>query len=177
MFVRAKIIDGKKRRYLVKSYYDKNTKKRHQRNIAYVDLWPEKHVAKFVALHEEYAKSLANAERSDATKVFKQMAASNAAKLFKDIQKFKQAMKINLRPVRRQLDGRGIDPDTGTRQIQYAKSDVPYVLFLRSLSTAKILYQKMLREKPIELWGEDIQSAIKSELNWLNDFRKQLEVK
>jgi hypothetical protein len=109
MFVRTKIIDGKKRRYLVESYYDKTTKKRRQRHIAYIDLWPEKDVKKLIKIHKEYSKALANSERPDVTKAYKRVAVNNAANLWKRIEKFRRAVHIDVTLKRRSVDHRIVD--------------------------------------------------------------------
>jgi hypothetical protein len=114
MFVRSKIIDGKKRRYLVESYRNEHGKPR-QRHIAYIDLWPEKDVKWLINLHREYAKALANSKQPGATKVFKQVAAKNAAKLWIDIEKFTRAVLINVTRKRWGVDGR-MGPDRHKRQ-------------------------------------------------------------
>ena len=122
MFPRVKTIDGKKRRYLVESYRNEQGKPR-QRHIAYIDLWPEKDIARFIEMHRQYKEALANSKRPDVTKVYKQVAKNIATKLWEKIEIFEREMEIKLAPDRNRADGRRIDSGTGLRR--HARQHVP----------------------------------------------------
>ena len=96
MFVRLKTIDGKKRRYLVESCRDKTTGRIRQRHIAYVDLWPEKDIARLIRMIKEYREAWADSERAENTKAFKRVALDKAVTLDIAIRKFKRDMRIDL---------------------------------------------------------------------------------
>ena len=105
MFTRWKIIDGKKRRYLVEAYRDAKGRPR-QRHIAYVDLWPEPDIEKLKQLQGHYAKALKEANRTSQSKADKQSAVALATKCLDRIQTFMGVMDRKMRKVRYYADGR-----------------------------------------------------------------------
>jgi hypothetical protein len=171
MFVRTKIIDGKKRRYLVKSYRDKETGKPCQRHIAYIDLWSENDVARLMKMHKQYQEALANAERPDATKVFKK----NAVEALKDIENFKRAVSMNVKRERNYVDGRRLDLATGQRRKQFVALGTPDIYFRRAINNAELQLRQWIIKEPIESWSKESRLAVKTELRWLQDLYKKLE--
>jgi hypothetical protein len=130
MFVRTKIIDGKKRRYLVESYRNAQGKPR-QRHICYVDLWPKKDIETLVWMIERYREHLAEAENPAHTKAFKRVALDKADKLDVKIQKFKRSMDDKLEWKRARADKRSIDQTTGVRHAQNAREETaPFSEFI-----------------------------------------------
>lgn len=120
MFVRSKIIDGKKRQYLVESYRDKATGKIRQRHIAYVDLWLGKDIAKLIGMIKKFREHWTNSEHLEHTKAFRRVALEKATTFDKAIAKFQDRMRINMVPVRNRVDRRRINSITGVRHLQYA---------------------------------------------------------
>jgi hypothetical protein len=122
MFVRSKIIDGKKRRYLVESYRDKSAGKIRQRHIAYVDLWPKKSVARLVRMIKKYREHRADSESPEHTKPFRRVALDKAVTMEWKIKKFMRDMKINVLPDRLRVDRRRINEATGVRHLQTVRT-------------------------------------------------------
>jgi hypothetical protein len=120
MFVRTKIIDGKKRRYLVESYRNDQGKVR-QRHITYVDKWPETDIEKIKDLYKQYKTALANSISDQHAKAFKQEAANEASKLWTSIRKFEHAMDSKVWADRARADGRRLDSGTGKRRHQFRR--------------------------------------------------------
>ena len=110
MFVRTKIIAGKKRRYLVESYRDEKADKIRQRHLAYVDLWPTRAIAKLAKLYERYNKAMADSQWAGKderkTESFMRQAKANAGKIQIQISNFKRAMAIEVTPRRKRVDRR-----------------------------------------------------------------------
>jgi hypothetical protein len=144
MFVRTKIIAGKKRSYLVESVRDQATGKIRQEHIAYVDLWPKKDVRKLVKLIGQYREHLANAEGPEHPKAFQQAAATKARRLDSQIQGFKRAMDMKVSGRRAAVDKRRINEAAGVRHQQdFREARNYYNEFLSKLGNAKLCLGKM----------------------------------
>lgn len=110
MFVRPKIIDGKKRLYLVESYRVKTIRNPRQRFIAYVDQWPKEAVEKLKQLHKEYKKQLADSlwkgKDEHKTDIFMRRAKAKAGIILQQIADFERKMTIEVAPKREKVDRR-----------------------------------------------------------------------
>ncbi len=170
MFVRTKTIDGKKRRYLVESFRNEEGEPR-QRHICYVDLWPEKDIARLVTMIKEQRKHLANGENPANTKVYRQKARSLAITQYSKIEKFKQAMDAKVGWDRAKADKRRINTTTGVRHQQNAREPInPFNSFIVTAATVqKWLRQLEPADAPVESYYstcevetlEKIKAAIK----------------
>jgi hypothetical protein len=156
MFVRSKVIDGKKRRYLVESCRDKTTGNIYQRHIAYVDLWPDKDIARLIGMIKAFREAWADSERAEHTKAFRRVALDKAAKLDGSIREFKRDMRINLTPSRNKVDRRRLDQDTGVRHLQYARdSKTAFYEWWDFILRAGGKVRRMENELAMAEWSDD----------------------
>jgi hypothetical protein len=174
MFVRSKIIDGKKRRYLAESYRDKTTGKIRQRHIAYVDLWPKKDIAKLIRMVKKYQEHWANSERPEHAKAFRRVALDKAVTLDKAIAKFKRTMRINLTPARNRVDGRRMDNDTGIRHLQHAHIPKnPYSEFIGLIMRVDSKVRDLENEARMISWSDDRLEGFVRASKFIHDKREE----
>jgi hypothetical protein len=174
MFVRTKVIDGKKRRYLVESCWDKKTKKHRQRHIEYVDGWPKKDIARLIRMIKKYRDAWANSERPENTKAYKRVALDKAVTLDKAIQKFKRDMRINLVPSRNKGDRRRLDADTGKRHLQKSASGIsPLTALSHSLNHSFALFEKWTETEPLADWDTSTLETLVVETKQIHDLHEE----
>src|ERR1019366_1851217 len=141
-----KMPDGKTRKFLVERYWDRTDKKKKQRQTD-IEGWSKEYVVRLIDLTTEHAKLMANAQKEDATKVFRRIAEERAAKMRDRIDKLKKLVREKLVLRRAAFDRRRINEATGKRWRQYSSGKTPYVAFLSACHKLDRAIDK-LRDEP-----------------------------